>query len=303
MELAVYPLLKLKRNASKTPIEKEGIEGFTSDRLLYGCVAMQGRRPYMEDTHLIETKKGGDHIFCIFDGHGGSAVAQYCKDNWMRILTNNEFYETDLCKAIEQTFFDIENELTDCYYTGTTATCVIIRNNYLYVGHVGDSKVVLFQRDSFTYEIIGKQAITKDHRPTDAHEYLRLRKANMIVDSTARVLSNDGNLSLAMSRALGDSGFKNKSLPLEEQGVSCKPDVVSYVLDGSFSIMLASDGIWDYISEEHIALRFNEYLRMLKEHNLPLVLSQFISSLMDYCMRQKRAEDNMTCILIDFESL
>lgn len=60
---------------------------------------------------------------------------------------------------------------------GTTATVGFLRNGKLFVGHVGDSRMVLGETCSSGYSKynnwIGKN-ITKDHKPNDPEEENRI---------------------------------------------------------------------------------------------------------------------------------
>jgi serine/threonine protein phosphatase PrpC len=45
---------------------------------------MQGWRPEMEDTHYVDLKMTKNQsIFAVFDGHGGSDVADYARENFV----------------------------------------------------------------------------------------------------------------------------------------------------------------------------------------------------------------------------
>jgi serine/threonine protein phosphatase PrpC len=52
---------------------------------------VQGWRAEMEDTHFVDmhmTKK--QSIFAVFDGHGGSDVANYARDNFVNFQMKKE---------------------------------------------------------------------------------------------------------------------------------------------------------------------------------------------------------------------
>lgn len=74
--------------AAKSREKREGIQ-YSARALvtvnrghLWGCSAMQGWRTSMEDSHLavsFEDELDGISFFGVFDGHGGSEVAAFCK--------------------------------------------------------------------------------------------------------------------------------------------------------------------------------------------------------------------------------
>lgn len=61
--------------------------------IAYTQIETQGWRLNMEDAILcskVQNKDGGyDDIFGIFDGHGGSMVATFCKHTFQSVLQHN----------------------------------------------------------------------------------------------------------------------------------------------------------------------------------------------------------------------
>lgn len=174
----------------------------------------QGHRKYMEDCYKIRFQKDmarprnadetdsnnnqkSDIIFsyfAIFDGHGGSQASQYCKQNlYWSIIRQEGFWSTDdsmvldaIKKGFAQCHDDMWTQLPSWPRTasglpstsGTTATVVFIKGTRVYVGHVGDSGLVVGmkrrQRKFSTWE--GKK-VTRDHKPDDPIELKRILKA------------------------------------------------------------------------------------------------------------------------------
>ena len=64
----------------------------------YGVCEMQGLRPYMEDRHMAAGNLKGNpknSLYAVFDGHGGSAAAQYCTEHLEEnILSSPSFPHT-----------------------------------------------------------------------------------------------------------------------------------------------------------------------------------------------------------------
>lgn len=89
-----------------------------------------------------------------------------------------------------------------------------------------------------------------DHKPEDAPELERIRKAGGRVSMDGRV-----NGGLNLSRAIGDLGYKqNKELGPKEQMITAFPDVKTLTIDpetDSFMV-LACDGIWNFMSSQNV---------------------------------------------------
>lgn len=110
-------------------------------------------RPQMEDTNCIVDKVAGDNtcgLFCIFDGHGGKQVSEYCAERFpTEIRKELQKQPADLCKTLTDVFAKIDRELQliDSAGCGSTACVAITRkegsHNVLYVANLGDTRAVL----------------------------------------------------------------------------------------------------------------------------------------------------------------
>lgn len=91
---------------------------------------------------------------------------------------------------------------------GSTAVTILIKDNKLYCANVGDSRAIA--------SINGKvEELSLDHKPGNEIELKRITEAGGWVDC------NRVNGNLALSRALGDFGFKrNKKKAPEDQIVT-----------------------------------------------------------------------------------
>lgn len=93
-----------RADTQKDSAEGEGKDG----RFKYGVSAMQGWRRAMEDAHVHmpdfdEAKKLG--LFCIFDGHGGQAVATLCAKHLPNMIREQPEYEKgDYERALIEAF-------------------------------------------------------------------------------------------------------------------------------------------------------------------------------------------------------
>ncbi|RMZ97318.1 phosphatase 1D, partial [Brachionus plicatilis] len=137
----------------------------------------QGHRKYMEDCYKIRFQRGspGQHdtlaangnadsdilfsYFAIFDGHGGKEASQHCKEKlYWKIIDQDDFWsdnDSQVLNAIRNGFLqchlDMWHELPQWPKTasglpstsGTTATVLFIKKSKAYVGHVGDSGLVI----------------------------------------------------------------------------------------------------------------------------------------------------------------
>ena len=247
----------------------------------YGAAAMQGFRPHMQDDFCCAptTEVKGEPLgfFAVFDGHGhhGDVVSQYCSDNFLnsllsrKALRNAKKLTHDLLKsALRKTFMKFDKQLGEAAlshrqssleqsklsfgFSGTTATAALVFKDSILVANVGDSRTLLCRSGGLHFS-------TTDHNPGIKTEDDRILAAGGKVHTTPSkhkvILDPEAYTNLAVSRALGDFGFKHASkLPADEQVVIPMPDVT--VLEREHRtdefLLLASDGIFKSLSNDEV---------------------------------------------------
>lgn len=89
-----------------------------SPRLKYGACSMQGWRISQEDAHNAILQYGdaemNSSFFAVYDGHGGSEVAEYCSMKLPPfILKSKEIADKNYSKGLEQSFIDFDATLIE----------------------------------------------------------------------------------------------------------------------------------------------------------------------------------------------
>lgn len=201
-----------------------------------------GKRPTMEDRSAIIGEFAGENtqFYGIFDGHGGSNCSTYVANNLHKTIANK------LAQNETQNVFDIVqeslNEINE-YATkqwanqGTTVAIAMIIDDLLYTANVGDSRILLVDRDTGNF-----QRLTVDHKASDPSEQSQIRsKLGTIVNDRVSGI-------LALSRAIGDGAVSNY--------ISCE----AYQTENSFNhnqgLILACDGVWDVLQDSEAAALF-----------------------------------------------
>ena len=200
----------------------------------------------MEDFHLIidnfmsSNKKG---YFSLFDGHGIDCIEpiKYAICRFPNILIENlQNSNYNIEQSLINSFKKIDDELKQYKQIdncGSTATIILIDKelNLIYSANVGDSKSILINKNK-TY-----QNLTTEHKvESNYEENERIKKLGGLIFN-GRLFGQ-----LVLSRALGDFSLKNN-------GLISIPSIHKIVLneDDCF-IVIASDGIWDVLSEDDI---------------------------------------------------
>ncbi|KAB5514137.1 hypothetical protein DKX38_028043 [Salix brachista] len=272
---AVVPRLNLERGASGTISRSV----FEVDYVpLWGFTSVCGRRPEMEDAFAavpyflkihIQMLIGDRlldgmsnclplqtaHFFGVYDGHGGSQVANYCRDRIHSALSEEiEFINDGLIdgsikdgcqeqwkKAFTNCFLKVDAEVggkgdaepVAPETVGSTAVVATICSSHIIVANCGDSRAVLCR---------GKEpvALSVDHKPNREDEYARIEAAG------GKVIQWNGHRVfgvLAMSRSIGDRYLKPWIIP--------EPEVMFIPrAKEDECLILASDGLWDVMSNE-----------------------------------------------------
>lgn len=210
-------------------------------------------RDHMEDGHLtvqplslrpeedggsLRLPRGQWGLFAVFDGHGGREAVDFCEQH-MEAAVAHELHgllraDRDAVRAaLSRAFLKIDARLEEegCKQVGCTATVALAHRSEdgkltLSVGNVGDSQAYLLG-DGRAREM------STVHRPTTAKE------AERVTREGGFVLNGRVGGHLAVSRAMGDHTSK--------PGVSAEPDVCTYSIQGARILVMASDGLWDFV--------------------------------------------------------
>ncbi|XXG80567.1 hypothetical protein AAC387_Pa09g1403 [Persea americana] len=240
----------------------------------------RGEKGVNQDCCLVWEEFGcqEDMIFCgVFDGHGpwghfvakkvGESLPSSLLCNWQETLTltslDSEFdLEQDKkvhqCDAWRQSYIKtcsvIDKELEknrrlDSFHSGTTALTVVKQGDVVIIANVGDSRAVL--ATTMDDGNLVPVQLTVDFKPSLPQEAERITQCKGRVfcledePGLHRLWLPDGETpGLAMSRAFGDYCVK-------DYGLISVPEVTQrHVTNRDQFIVLATDGVWDVISNQ-----------------------------------------------------
>ncbi|XP_047195554.1 integrin-linked kinase-associated serine/threonine phosphatase 2C isoform X2 [Hippoglossus stenolepis] len=240
--------------------------------VLKGYVAARrGERDEMQDAHVLlpdmssclslPGQSSRVSYFAVFDGHAGARASRFAAEHLHHNLANkfpsSELRDSEnVDKLIKKCLLDTFRQTDDdflkkassqkpAWKDGSTATCVLVVDDMVYVANLGDSRAVLCrmeaaadgQRRSVTL------ALSKEHNPTMYEERMRIQRAGGTVRD-GRVLGV-----LEVSRSIGDGQYKRC-------GVISSPDLRRCQLTANDRfIILACDGLFKVFSADE-AVKF-----------------------------------------------
>jgi len=206
-------------------------------------------------------------LFAVYDGHGqgGELVSQFALHEVQRRLERHPLFHKDLKQAFGDVFLAVDDALRqepliEPLFAGTTACVALLQDKQLTIANVGDSRAVLARkRNDNTWEALD---LTVDQNPDLPEEQRRIAQAGGYVSPSpgpglsARVWLDQSytQIGLAMARSLGDHA-------VSPVGVIADPIVTTHEIgnDDDFMI-LASDGVWEFIDSEKAVQIVNENL-------------------------------------------
>merc|ERR1719453_163352 len=210
-------------------------------------------RSYMEDDHAMVRELDGlasGSLWCgLYDGHGGRTAVDFVT-NHLHAAFASEFAaggRRDVPAALDRAFSRVDRMLVQAgaVQCGTTAAVVVYAppagplggRASLFVANVGDSRVVMLRSGPHSPPPL---RLSIDHLPSNAGEVARVQQAG------GAIVGNRVGGTLAITRALGDPALKGPG-----GGVSGEPSVMEHVVaEEDRYVLLASDGIWDVITDE-----------------------------------------------------
>ncbi|XP_042447820.1 protein phosphatase 2C 51-like [Zingiber officinale] len=219
--------------------------------LSHGAVSLIGRRREMEDAvAVVPGFIGGGgpseyDFFGVYDGHGGARVAQLCRERLHVVLAEEASAvgwpraEGRWREVMSASFSRVDGEAEATAQAesertmGSTAVVAVVGTKRIVVANCGDSRAVLCRGGAAL-------PLSFDHKADRPDEMARVEAAG------GRVINWEGYRVLgvlATSRSIGDYYLK----PF----VISEPDVtVTERTDKDEFLILASDGLWDVVSNE-----------------------------------------------------
>ncbi|KAF7658543.1 hypothetical protein LDENG_00011250 [Lucifuga dentata] len=233
--------------------------------------ARRGEREEMQDAHVLLPDMRSclsvlpSHVsrvsyFSVFDGHGGTRASQFAAEHLHHNLAKNfpSGESENLDKLIKKCLLDTFRQTDDdflkkassqkpAWKDGSTATCMLVVDDMVYVANLGDSRAVLCRMEQAGEGEAERRSVTlalsKAHNPTIYEERMRIQRAGGTVRD-GRVLGV-----LEVSRSIGDGQYKRC-------GVISTPDVRRCQLTANDRfIILACDGLFKVFSADE-AVKF-----------------------------------------------
>lgn len=256
-----------------------------------------GQRPYMEDRFAMADlpSTDGEVVVCgVFDGHGGAAVADFCKRAMLEHVStawtaNAATIETTFAAALKRACNTLDAACLQALgpqgaqHTGSTALIAIVdlKRNMVWCANCGDTLgMVMYTNNRFT-------PISYEHKVGDAKEAQRMRATGAILTQqpgdTPRLF---GGLNVA--RGIGDFAMK--------KWVVSDPFVARVTLQDARYVFLATDGIWDVFSYEDV----NNTIQVCTDHfkmDAKAILERLLST-----ARARGSTDNILMMLIPLTS-
>ncbi|ETV92210.1 hypothetical protein H310_13443 [Aphanomyces invadans] len=294
-----------------------------------GIACTQGTRAYMEDRHVVNQLFENVALVAVFDGHNGAWAAEFASTRLSALLTTNDQLKSygserpippdaieSIYTILKTAFLQLDREILS--YTvehgrrdGATVALVLVFSDFVFAANVGDSRVVLVRRqhpslhtNAATYVV---ERLSIDHKPHVAAEKARIVNAggNVVFSGCWRVTHPKSTLRLAVSRSLGDHQLKNvpSSSPLNTPLalVSAVPHIRHFARSGGDILVIASDGLWDRVTDGDTMHQIVADLDESFQHDLNPPPEHFVTqsaaALVELALTRRTA-DNVTVAVV-----
>lgn len=312
-----------KRKTEADPSLSKKLEGINLNELIkvkkLFSLSQAGKsedqqRKVNQDSYLVMEKINKCetfNLFAVMDGHGpnGHLVSQFVTKYVNSKINSNKKLdgvtdEEEIYAILKKNNYEIirhlfthgEKEILksgtiDANFSGTTCVMVIQIGNRLIIANVGDSRAIMCTQN-------GLCPLSKDQKPDDEEEKKRIIKAGGEISQ----YEEDGEKSgpfrvwqkgqpypgIAMSRSIGD--FIASSL-----GVISEPVITEQTLDETKFIVLASDGVWEFLDSNKVMNMVQPYYEKNDPDNACKLL---IKESTTWWENEDVVIDDITCIVV-----
>ena len=279
-----------------------------------------------QDTYILEKNINGVlnyNIFGVLDGHGvnGHFASQFVKRYILSRIKNHpslrnldspkEIYKKLIengYKIIANIFLDADVQITkekfNCEMSGTTCVIVLQLDDHLICANTGDSRAILVYEDINSTNLSNTKIfpLSYDCKPELPNEKKRIEECGGSVEQ----IMDEGDIpcgpfrvwikgeeypGLAMSRSIGDMDAK-------KVGVIPNPQIIEYNLNPTSKYMIiCSDGIWEFISNEECMKIANRYYLRSDAVGLCNDLTNISTA---NWLKEDIVVDDITCVVVFF---
>lgn len=260
------------------------------------------------------------NFFGVMDGHGsnGHLASEYVKKAIISYFSSPDLYVTkktkiispDLiyhkltnkdCNIIKSFFSELNTELNtkakfDVHFSGTTCVMVYQIDNKLICSNIGDSRAILITCD--TSNNYYSEPLSYDHKPENKSERERIESRGGVLAPCNDEIDIGGPIrvwvkgekypGIAISRTLGDD-------VAHSVGVVSTPDViVKDITDDMCFIVVASDGVWEFLSNDKVKDIVLQYYNRNDPKGAAL---QVVREASKFWKEEGLAMDDITCIV------
>ncbi|KAM1072659.1 hypothetical protein ACFX13_018147 [Malus domestica] len=240
------------------------------------------------------------HFFGVYDGHGGNQVAKFCAERmheviaqeWDRETIDGYEWQRRWEAAFSIGFERADNELmaesVAPEMVGSTAVVTVLSGCQIITSNCGDSRALLCR---------GTETIplTVDQKPDREDELERIEgEGGKVINwNGARVFGV-----LAMSRAIGDRYLRPWIIPVPEVTFMTRTDEDE-------CLILASDGLWDVMTNEEVGEVARHHLRRRRRSISTLddvSPAQVVADHLTEIAYGRNSSDNISIVVVDLKT-
>ena len=241
-------------------------------------------------------------FFGLYDGHGGKTCSNFLRDNLHTFIIQDSNFPSNPEQAILNGFEKAENHFIDLALkkvdkSGSCAVIILIVGKQCFVGNLGDSRAVVSTKEGNDYMVL-----SKDHKPNDEEERLRIIKAGGEIyaigeHAVSRIIPGR----LAISRAFGDIDAKLKELGGNPNVLIAQPEIQSFTIKANIDfICIGSDGIFDRLSNQDVVELVWDKSLGFSEKDPLYRISRGVERVINEAM-SRMSYDNVTLLCVAFD--
>ena len=305
------------------PITTKNCEEGENERIRFAAGDMQGWRYRQEDSHITSMNIGPNkdiELFGVFDGHGGSEVAQWVKVHFVEELeANTNFQKGNYKEALEETFLKMDEllvtpankeelkklhkkskELDNLQNANTNANNQMNLLNQILMdrneaqadiaNQVGCTAVVtLITQDTIYFANAGDSRVViskngKAYPMSIDHKPENDAEKARIYKANGWITEGRINGNLNLSRSLGDLEYKvPKNFHPKEYIITAFPEVTSTKITKDLDfIFMGCDGIWDCKTDQEAI----DFASKRLEDKKYTKMSKILEELFDDCVAE-----------------